>query len=212
MLIVGGKEISCRATVMDWHVHGLEFRATDDGNRPRNPKKTKIDLGVLHWTGSENSPETMFHVLQNRDLGVEFAIDHLGVIWQFCDPLVVDTFDAGYINRRSWGCEIVSVGSAPNAKKFPRERRDEKVNGRKASHAIFVPAQVEAAIALCDAMCEALSIPRRVPKNILGGLKTDTLNPKDVASWSGILGHFHVNADKRDPGTGLFEEMIRRGY
>lgn len=212
-LIIGGKEHPCAWPVLDWTQHGMKFEP-GEGSRRRNKDKV-IDLFVWHWTGGEGGAEQLFRVLRNRDLGVEFFIDQGGGIYQFADPVLVDTFDAGYVNARSVGCELASVGYGPINPRWQRERYTCKINGRTVRPARFYNAQIEAACALADAVSAAIpTIPKRVPHGLFGfgGLVTKTLTPREIRTVKGHIGHFHVNADKTDPGTDLLEALIRKGY
>src|SRR5690349_11105935 len=97
-LIIGGKVVPCDLPVYNWHDHGLEFRV-GDGARRRTPK-VEIDLFIWHWGGGLGDYKAMYNVLDTRELGVEFFIDD-GKIYQYADPIFVDTFDAGPYNPRS---------------------------------------------------------------------------------------------------------------
>ena len=210
-LVIGGKVVPCRIPVFNWMDTGLECKA-GDGARRRSPKG-KIDLFVWHWTGGEGGVEQLFRVLEQRELGVEFFIDQGGLIFQFCDPIVTDTFDAGYVNARSVGCEIANVGTGPTKGTWQRTRYETKINGVKIKPAEFYKEQVLSALALADAVSEAIpTIKKHVPRNLLGGLKTTTMSPKDVRSFSGHIGHYHINAGKTDPGTDLLQGLIKHGY
>ena len=38
------------------------------------------------------------------------------------------------------------------------------------------------------------------PRDTNGKVRTDTLTDEEFAAFAGILGHYHVSTDKRDPG------------
>lgn len=209
-VIVGGKRWPVLGPVELWTDTGLET-TPGRGARRRN---RKIDLGVWHWSGSENDAETLHRVLTKRELGVEFFINQAGVIYQFCDPKRVDTFDAGRVNDRSFGVEIACYGFKwGKNRKIPAKGRARPtyrtvMNGRPRTFAHFWPAQVAAAISLADAMSRACSIPRQVPT--AGGgywVEPDTLSPERLDAFQGHLGHFHVTRRKSDPGLDLLEAM-----
>ena len=214
-ILIGGVWHSCAAPVETWHKHGLEFRA---GKGAR--KRTQVpDLFVVHVTGGEGSPHTMFSTLEKRELGIEFAIDVDGVIWQFCDPLEVDTFDAGPINARSIGVEIVNYGYRADPKTVPlkgkgRELYDTTIHGRRLVMARSNPAQVAALVALADVLTSSpmLKIPRTVPRWPGGAIDTHVMDAKRLAAFSGVLGHLHVSGAKIDPGTDVLEALIAAGY
>jgi len=194
-----------------------EFRAGDGYNKKR---VKRIDCCVWHWTGGENEPDVVAEVLRTRKLGVEFAIGRTGAVWQFCDPAVVDTADAGPLNSRSVGVEVTCYGFAGSWKFDPvralrvpvvpklgkdRELYAALTHGRSVQTAKLYPAQMVACLALADALSAALDIPRRVPP-----VEATTVLP-GVGAFQGHLGHFHVSAEKRDPGP-WFVDQLRQHF
>jgi len=195
-----------------------EFKAGDGYNKPR---VKPIDCCVWHWTGGEAEPPRVAETLRRRKLGVEFAIGRDGRLYQFCDPLLVDTADAGILNSRSVGVEIVCYGFAGGwtwdpvrALKVPRippKGRDRETylattHGRSVRTAKFYPAQVAAALALADALSSALPIPRDVPPSTqVTSMPTAALvGPQ---AFRGHLGHYHVSEHKRDPGPWFMDQL-----
>lgn len=214
-IVVAGKEISCTAPVVLWTDSKVDFKV-GEGSRRRSPK-VPIDLFIGHWTGGENDVETLVRVLDSRELGVEFAIDTAGNVWQFCDPALVDTFDAGYVNSRSVGVEIVNYGFAAAGRPVPERGKtrpvyDTTLRGKPRRFARFWPVQLGAALALADSLCSALPIPKRLPTDSAGRLLLGTMTPREVRNYRGVLGHFHVSEDKSDPGTEILEHFARNGY
>lgn len=217
-LIIGGNEYPCATPVRDWREHGMQHEIGEGHNKRR---KKVIDLFVLHWTGGEGSPQTMHRVLEKRDLGVEFMVDREGVIWQFADPIEVDTADAGYINPRSVGVEITNYGHRRKAHQIPRKGRDREtyittMRGRKRRFARFYEPQILAAMDLCDALVACnhpgMQIPRCIPRDDEGCILTETMRPREVRNYSGIIGHFHISKNKSDPGIEIFERLCSEDY
>lgn len=190
-----------------------EFRAGDGYNKRRTQT---IDKCCWHWTGGEGEPDRMAETLRKRKLGVEFAIGRSGRIWQFCDPLEVDTADAGILNARSVGVEIVCYGYAASiwdplrAIKVPlvpllgkdRETYEALTHGRRVVTAKFYPAQLRAALALADALSAALGIARAVPEP-----GYDTGVYPGVREFGGHVGHYQITDSKRDPGPWFMREL-----
>lgn len=196
-----------------------EFRAGDGYNKKR---MHGIELVVWHWTGGEAEPDRMAETLRKRKLGVEFAIGRYGNVFQFCDPSVVDTADAGVVNHRSVGVEVVCYGfaggwtfdpvRAVKVPKIPKLGRDREVyvaetHGRKVKTAKFYEAQVSSAVALAEALCAALDIPRRVPPPEADGVYDPAL-ARDDQRFRGHVGHYHVSKNKRDPGPWFMDSLF----
>jgi hypothetical protein len=192
--------------VFNWHDTGMEFKVGDGHNKRRT---VDITLGVYHWTGSENPVETMYRVLHNRDLGIEACITALGSLYQFCDPLLVDTADAGRANKISFGVEIINQGvtSLLNPKKWktpraqmrggydlgPRTSYETVIHGRRKRCYDFYPQQTATMCALNALMVEA--IPTYEPNVCIDPGVIDWEN------FRGAAGHLQIETRKIDPGT-----------
>lgn len=218
-IIVGGKHVGLglpgerTPIVLTWHDHGISFAPGEGYNKKR---RLTIDLAVWHWTGGEGEPPAMAAVLKNRGYGVEFAIARTGVIYQFVDPLLVDTADAAGVNARSVGIEIVSYGFRQSSSGWQppkaghdRALREVSIHGQRVKTAAFYPAQLAAARALADGLSRALPIPRKVPLTAAGTPVTKSLPLTDLARFQGHVGHFHVTAQKLDPGPDFMAELGR---
>jgi hypothetical protein len=189
--------------------HKVEFRPGDGFNKKRFKP---IDLGVFHWTGAENSVETMVETLRQRKLGVEFAISPHGVIYQFCDPIVVDTADAGIANSRSWGVEIVNAGfrrmstlwREPQYRKppmGPRTVRTVTMHGSPVTIYDFYPAQKMAAFALNKTITQA------IPTYSTDVCRANTV--VEISRIKGAIGHFQITTEKYDPGLPFMLELSK---
>ena len=208
-ILVGGRLYSVLGPVHRGDETGLE---TTIGRGARK-RRRKIDLGVWHWTGGEGDAFTLFNVLKKRELGVEFFIDRAGEIYQFCDPALVDTFDAGWVNARSVGVEIANYGWRKRngatpvvpAKGRKRPLYSTILNRRSWVFAHFWPVQIAAAISLAEALSKALKFPLAVPRGASGFVHPNTMDSGIVDGFSGHLGHFHVNRKKLDPGLDLLQ-------
>jgi hypothetical protein len=205
-IIVAGKRWPTLPLVHLWTETGMETTPA----RGARKRRRKIDLAVWHWTGGEGDARQLFDVLTKRELGVEFYIDPVGEVWQFCDPALVDTFDAGWINDRSTGTEIANYGFTGPGRPIPVKGRKRPTystiqNGKPQVFAHFWPAQIAAALALGDTLSRALQFPLDVPLGARGFVAPNLLPRKRVEAFQGHLGHFHVSEVKRDPGLDLLE-------
>lgn len=213
-LLIGGQRWPVDAQAVLWPDSGLEVRV---GRGARRRGDGAIDKFVWHWTGGENDIRTLFRVLQGRELAVEFAIDVSGIVWQFCDPAEVDTFDAGAVNRTSAGCEVVNYGFvAPGREPPPRGvgrgtyRRT--FRGSMREFARFHPAQLRAALALAETVSRALPVPRVIPREPDGSIMARTMRSAELVAYRGHLGHYHVSERKSDPGLDLLESLAAAGF
>ena len=50
------------------------------------------------------------------------------------------------------------------------------------------------------------------PRDSNGKLITHTLSDEQYAAYHGLLGHYHVQTDKQDPGPALPPQIIERTF
>lgn len=167
-------------------------------------------MAVLHWTGGEGNAAGLFAVLQQRELGVEFGIERDGTIVQFADPATVDTFDAGVVNARSWGVEIIN-GAVKGLASPDRVYSTQTIHGVTSQHADFFKAQIDSLRELLELVNGFFGIPMRVPRDSRGALLATAMGAEELATFSGVLGHYHVTTSKRDPGTEVFWQLAAAG-
>lgn len=203
-IIVNGAHFALATTrVVTWNDHGLQFKPGMGANKTR---VQKLSLAVLHWTGAENEPDTMFATLVKRGLGIEFAIGGDGVVWQFADPALCDTADAGRVNGWSWGIEIVGSGlSTMNPKAMwrgkDREKYTARIHGANRKLLDFRPAQYTALLELVDAMSTAVpTVARRVQTDAQGAPFCELLTPAELRKFSGYVCHSNASTEKLDAG------------
>ena len=125
-------------------------------------------------------------------------------MWQFCDASD-RAAHVGLGNGYSLGIEIVNRANGkpyltPGGK-HPREVYPERVHGHNFRCTAFYPAQVSAARGLTQALCAVYGLPYEAP------VSDTVLDVPTLASFRGVLGHFHYTRRKADPGTRLFKEM-----
>jgi N-acetylmuramoyl-L-alanine amidase-like protein len=169
------------------------------GSYAANPKRERLDLGVIHWSETRTAHAT-YDVLVNRALSVDFAIDSDGIIYQFSDPADIVTYHAGVpgfqVNRRAWGVEMTWPGDGsfdrrpiPFGVTGPGFDPEEIVLG-------FTGAQTASLLYLIRAVCEAFDVPLIVnPSN--------KMDPSiRSGGFRGICGHFQITDQKPDPGFG----------
>ena len=163
---------------------------------------------VIHHDGANSSAEC-FHILHDeRGLSVHFLIDTDGTIYQTLDLADV-AFHAQFVNGSSLGIELCNRGivSLPcdAEHKSHREPRDVTIHGHPYRMWSYTDAQYDSLFRLTVALARVLpELPLRYPSN-QGPIYSKLLEPE---RFSGILGHYHVSAEKWDPGCFDFPRLL----
>ncbi len=207
-IIVGGHEFETPFPSKNWIDTGMAF-TPGHGGRLSGPKQV-INKALLHFTGGEGNAKGLFAVLQSRDLGCEFGIESDGTVVQFADPVFVDCWHGGIVNPTSWGVEVIN-GGIPSLAKKDRGTQKTVIHGRSLEIANFYPAQVASLRGLLEIVNGALGIPMKFPQDEAGMLLTTVMDPRELALFSGVLGHFHVTTSKIDPGVQIFWDLEHAG-
>ncbi len=81
------------------------------------------------------------------------------------------------------------------------ERIEGEIQGARWAQFDFTPEQYASLVALTRTLLEAFpNLRADAPRATDGSVRTDVLTDEEFAAFSGILGHYHVSRDKRDPG------------
>lgn len=85
-----------------------------------------------------------------------------------------------------------------------------EIQGRMLRQFDFTPQQYESLIRLTATLCSVLpGIRCDYPRDADGRLVTRALSEQELAAYAGVLGHFHIQANKVDPGPAMdFERVI----
>lgn len=166
-----------------------------------------VDQIVVHYDAVGNS-HGCFDILQNRGLSAHFLIDTDGTIYQSMD-VRERAWHATISNDRSIGIEIANIGAYDVGTSHPASRAGKSlrraiINDRTVEMPPYTPAQDEALAALCAALCKTLPrIALNYPQDTHGHVVAHKLDDATLASFSGILGHWHIQSNKVDPGPAL---------
>jgi N-acetylmuramoyl-L-alanine amidase len=175
---------------------------------------------VLHFDGCVNS-RSCFKSMHNRPrpsgegcgLSAHFMIDADGTIYQTLD-LVERAFHAEEANSDSIGVEICNRGRVDRAEwpKLPpdyrtRPTRHVVINGEDHEAYDFRPEQYRAIVALTRTLLRLFPKIRPVVPEQNGHPIMDTL--PDPLSFDGILGHWHIERKKWDPGALDWDRILR---
>lgn len=87
-----------------------------------------------------------------------------------------------------------------------------EINGRRLMQYDFTNEQYEALIRLTAALARVFPrIELDAPRDREGRVRLDTLSDAELASFSGLIGHWHLTADKYDPGPAFDWERVIGG-
>jgi N-acetyl-anhydromuramyl-L-alanine amidase AmpD len=217
---------------------GLRFRpgrAGIEGRPELASVQHAVDQLVLHFDVCGAS-ERCFRVLHDvRKLSVHFLLDVDGTLYQTLD-VRDQAWHATKANPRSVGVEIANIGAYPpddaqalwdwygvehgaaSARVVHGGVDGDAdvafvagvVQGRRLVQAEFTPAQMDALVKLAAGLSRALPrIRPDAPRDAAGRVADAALGDAEFAAFQGILGHFHVQTNKVDPGPAFrWEEFL----
>ena len=210
-VLLGGVEVPI---IVSQVLPGLPVKVERKLQFARGPgvsRRTRvIDTLVMHWTGAENPATTVFQTLTERTLGVEFIVDRDALVWQCCDPLILNAHDCGGTwDARSASFEIVNAGdsSSPQWRSARNREREEEHwawgTVSEVTSSSFFEEQVHVVVSLILTITKHLGISRDVCT------LARKLDPYEQANWQGgIVGHMHFSKKgKRDPGLPLMQRI-----
>lgn len=217
-IVVSGKQVLCKAPVVQWTQHKMVF--------PHLRPRQRTDLVVTHWTGSENPAEVMYQNLIKRGLSVHFYISYNGTVWQYCDADLLAAHAQG-MNDRSVGIEMANRANKVKVEHgVERALIKERIHGKDIVYTLFTPAQVKSALALVSALCTAYGLPMKPPMEPVtrmfsqDAIKVDgskepvmrviprQLTTAEYERFRGVVGHFHkTKVGKADAGIAILDAI-----
>jgi N-acetyl-anhydromuramyl-L-alanine amidase AmpD len=151
----------------------------------------------------------------SRSVGVEIA--NMGAY----GPDETNPFDAWYAKESSGQTRITIPGTYGDGGILTRDfighpARPQPIQGviqgRDLVQYDFTPEQYKALIKLTTTLCKVLpKIKCDYPRDAAGKLIPEKLPDADLRSYQGILGHFHIQTDKVDPGPAFQWDYLIRG-
>ena len=216
-IIVDGRSFHAGTRVVLWTDPGgydaylgekPTFGTRSGGSTLADLKRT-VDQFVIHFDATGSSART-FAVLQERGLSVHFMLDADGTIYQTLD-LKERAWHATKANDRSIGIEIANTGTVPAAVGETGWVIG-SINGTPLRQPPYTEAQYAALVRLTAGLCEIFpNLPDTYPTDADGKLMTHTLSDAQFAGYHGLLGHFHVQANKVDPGPAFDWDRLKTG-
>ncbi len=94
------------------------------------------------------------------------------------------------------------------------ERVTGPIHGKSYEMHDLTPQQYATLVKLAAGLCRAFpKLAPDCPRDAQGAVRTDALSDQEFSQFRGILGHFHITADKQDPGPAFdwerFLEAVR---
>ncbi len=183
-------------------------------NPPLDAVKAVLKQFIFHHDGCADA-RMCWQVLQNeRGLSCHFICDNDGTIYQTID-LAYMAYHAAEYNIPSIGVELSNRGDAkkePNYYSRKGQQRDVKpckINASKILAFDYTPAQYTAMRALCQALTKLLpNLPVEYPQEAPGQQSWKTLG--NAFGFAGYMGHYHLTAQKWDPGPFDFKEFCEK--
>lgn len=137
---------------------------------------------------------------------MQLLLDADGTLYQSMDLVEDMARHARWTNATSVGIEINNPVSLRQAfgvggRQIVRAQKPHTVDPNW-RHFDFTGVQKETMALLVPAVCDALKIPRTLPRDDSGEVPKGLI--PDPTSYKGILGHYHLQTDKVDPGYTLW--------
>jgi N-acetyl-anhydromuramyl-L-alanine amidase AmpD len=86
------------------------------------------------------------------------------------------------------------------------------VQGRELEQHDFTPEQYQALIHLTAALCKVFpKMACDYPRDASGRLVPHKLPDEELARYQGVLGHFHIQTNKTDPGPAFQWDLVVNG-
>jgi N-acetylmuramoyl-L-alanine amidase len=169
-----------------------------------------VDLVVIHYDAVGNSRDC-FKVLQKRGFSCHFLIDTDGTIYQTLD-LRERAWHATIANDRSIGIELAHHGAVETeSSQVQHGEIVGVVQGKRLRQPPFTDAQYDALAKLLPALSRAFPrIALDYPRGPDGRVIPHKLTDAQFAAFSGVIGHFHVQTDKVDPGPAFDWPRVMR--
>ena len=216
-IVVGGRWFHAGTPVVLWtDPGGFNAYCSEKptfGTRAGGPVladlKRDVDQFVIHFDATGSSATT-FKVLQKRGLSCHFLLDADGTVYQTLD-LKERAWHATKANDRSVGIEIANTGAVPAAV-GEKGWAIGTINGSTLRQPPYTEAQYESLIRLTATLCRVFpNLPPTYPTDADGRVVNHTLTDAQFAGYHGLLGHFHVQSNKVDPGPAFDWKRVSSG-
>lgn len=165
--------------------------------------------------------ERAWHATTSNDRSVGIEIANIGAYTQREQAGTRNPLAEWYAKDESGRTRIaipsrLGDGGVKTPGYVARPARDEpvvgEIQGRELTMYDLTPEQYAALEKLTAALCVALpKIRCDYPRDEAGNLITGKLTDESLAAYSGLIGHYHIQRDKSDPGPAFNWERVVRG-
>lgn len=204
-LVVGGARVPVPgvADLVTWLDDPRRAPPVTDGARRSKPPVAIVlhtSRGVRGGVREGSRPSTqaeqlaLYQTRTTREVSWHITVDTDGTVLQQADARDWTAWHAGSANGWTVGIELVQ----------PPDSGD------------LWRAQIGAAVAVVEALCAALSIPRRVPVDAAGAPLAGVVAAWQGRGvrWPGVLGHRNLTTNRGpgDPGDAIFAALLGAGF
>lgn len=216
-IICNGKKVAIEWDKVVLWTDGLKFGQPASLSLPeKNFERTNNrnpQMFVCHYDVCQTT-RMMVDVLKDRGLSVHFGLDSDGTIYQLTDCENI-CWHAKGVNNISIGVEICNpvltkYGESQtkiNKKERTIVKNDIIHNRETGPYLYYYPEQIKALVALIKAVCGFYNIPLIFPLDKNGEVSNELSQKVVNNTFKGIVGHFHLNPEKIDPGSILLKEI-----
>lgn len=201
----------------------FDFRLSFAGLRSTSPRTAHIKAIVLHTTGGIRPPAGVYETLRATKgrrtpdgLSVHWVVGIDGERVQMAPHDLVCLHASG-VNEWTVGVELVSpllattsIAAAERNRGVRRETYVDRVRGRKPLKLLdLTEAQTASALVLVELLCDVLHVPRALPMDG-DALMRRRMTDGELATFEGVMGHYHCHPVKLDPGTRILDRLRER--
>lgn len=141
---------------------------------------------------------------------MQFCLDSDGTLYQTMDLIRPMARHVRWTNASSIGIEICNPTSLTQAFGVANRAIVQAPQPHTADpswrHFDFTPKQKKLICLAVPALCDILQIPRKLPRDDLGEVPKSLI--PDPSTFRGVLGHYHLQLDKEDPGYTLWPLLL----
>lgn len=228
-----GTNKNTRRQTLPWHGLGIHWTGGERGVEGVSSVLLKRELSI-HFICEPSG-----RLVQTADLATRCA--HIGSPGndRF---LGVETSCRGFATKEDWAAAALVDPTLREREDIdwetPRDTYRDKIGGHSANFAGFNKDQLISLVWLSETLAGVCNFPRQIPARVISSVELEATNwpfpnvqdfvveheghlympdfsrdpTKRAATYRGVLGHFHVHANKMDPGTQIMYALWAEGW